>query len=331
MRPRAEDAVGADELQRVRGDRPHGVVGGVVEHHRHVEGRLAHQVERGRDRVAAAVAAISASVLPTASSFGGAAFAISICSGPSVPRMFSQPGSPLAMSRAIRRRSSRLPIVRSVPLAPPSCAQAGQDAREQRAARAVGVLVEAQVELGRGALEQLEQRLDQALVGERLEVGDVERCAGAAGDVDHLLDRLEQAVALVPDVGHERHAEAGRLLGDRDELVRGGVGARAGRRARTRASAPLPRGRAGPRGACPAGSRRSARPVRRRARGRARRRGRSRGRARARAGSRRARRGTPPPSTTATSPARRLRAAAGTPGAPRAARARRAPARGRRG
>ena len=75
-------------------------------------------------------------------------------------------------------------------------------------------------------LEQLEQRLDEALVGERLEVRDVERRARAAGDVDHLPDRLEQAVALVADVRHERRADGGRLLRDGDELVRRGVGAR---------------------------------------------------------------------------------------------------------
>ena len=73
-----------------------------------------------------ASAAISASVRPTASSLGAAAFAISICSGPRVPRMFSQPGSPCAMSREIRRRVARSAIAVSVPGAPPSCAQPGR-------------------------------------------------------------------------------------------------------------------------------------------------------------------------------------------------------------
>ena len=50
--------------------------------------------------------------------------------------------------------------------------------------------------------------------------------AGAAGDVDHLGDGVEQPVPLVPNMGHERHAEGGGLLGDRDELVGGGVGGR---------------------------------------------------------------------------------------------------------
>ena len=98
----------------------------------------------------------------------------------------------------------------------------GQQAREQGAAGAVGVLVEGDAV---GALELLEQRLDQRLVGERLQVRDVERRARAAGDVEHLVDRLEQAGALVADVRDERRAELRRHLGDRDELV--GVGVRA--------------------------------------------------------------------------------------------------------
>ena len=49
----------------------------------------------------------------------------------------------------------------------------GQQAREQRAAGAVRVLVEAHVD-DVGGLQQLEQRLDQRLVGERLQVGDVQ-------------------------------------------------------------------------------------------------------------------------------------------------------------
>ena len=53
----------------------------------------------------------------------------------------------------------------------------------------------------------------------------MERCPGAAGDVDHLVDRREQAVPLVPHVRNERRSRPRRLLGHGDELLRGRVGA----------------------------------------------------------------------------------------------------------
>ena len=61
---------------------------------------------------------------------------------------------------------------------------------------------------------------------ERLQVREVQRRAGAPGDLDQLADRLQQSLALVADVRDERHAERRGLLGHRHELVGLGVGAR---------------------------------------------------------------------------------------------------------
>ncbi len=96
-----------------------------------------------------------------------------------------------------------------------------QQAREQGAAGAVGVLVEAETR----TLDLLEQRLDQRLVGERLQVREMQRGARAARDLEHLVDRLEQALTLVADVRDDRPAELRRHLGDGDELVGVRVGA----------------------------------------------------------------------------------------------------------
>ena len=196
-----------------------------MEHHRHVEGRLRHQVERGRDRIAAAgcgdlrqrspdgvlvrcrcVRDLDAlrsegaeEVLPAGHAAGDVA------------------GDPPSLAGAAEppERPARAVLLRP----------GGQDAREEGAARSVGVLVEAEVDLGRGSVQPLEQRLDEALVGEGLEVGEMERRPRAPRDVDHLLDRREQAVALVAHVRDERRSRLRRLLRDGDELVRRRVGA----------------------------------------------------------------------------------------------------------
>ena len=226
MGSRAEDAVGADEVQAVGGDLAHRLVRGVVLDHRHVERRLDEQRE---DRLSAdpmpRSSATAVSVFPTAASFGGAAFAITIRSGPSVAKVFSQPGTPCCMSCAIRSRSAGSCSRSRVAEAPPSCAQAGQQRREDRRAGAVRVLVEGEVDVGARAVEELEQRIDERLVGERLQVREVQRRARAARDLDELADRLEHLVALVAHVGDERRAERRGLLGQRDELVGVGVGA----------------------------------------------------------------------------------------------------------
>ena len=272
------------------------------------------------------------SVRPTASSLGGAAFAISMLLRPEgaeevlpagqAVRDVARDPPPLAGGC---RASGASPARRPPAPRRAGCSRAGCCRRRRGTGRSVtSISVD-------GVVEQLEQRLDEALVGERLEVGEVERRPRAARDVDHLLDRRPAGRA-------PRCARAGRaarplrrLLRDGDELVRRRVGA--GQVDEPEGQHPRSRLEAEPDLAShrPQLTRRSARRGRRRARGRARRRGRSRGRARARAASRRARRGTPPPSTTATSPGPAPRAVAGRPAAPRAGPGRRAPARARPG
>src|SRR3954452_17301463 len=56
MRTYPEDPVRADELESMTRDRVQGYVGGVVEHHRHVELRAAHQVECRHHGIATALA-----------------------------------------------------------------------------------------------------------------------------------------------------------------------------------------------------------------------------------------------------------------------------------
>ena len=46
----AEDRVRADQLERVRGDPPHGLLGRVVLEHGHVQLRLAQELEHELDR-----------------------------------------------------------------------------------------------------------------------------------------------------------------------------------------------------------------------------------------------------------------------------------------
>ena len=155
-----------------------------------------------------------------------AAFAISICSGPRVPRMFSQPGSPLAISSAMRRRSSRLPIVRSVPAAPPSCAQPGR----MLASKVLPAPYGYWSNVTSSSVAALSSSSSSGSI--RLSSASDLRCETWSGAPERRATSIISATAsssplpLVPDMGHERHAEGGGLLGDRDELVGGGVGAR---------------------------------------------------------------------------------------------------------
>ena len=126
--------------------------------------------------------------------------------------------------------------------APSSCAQAGSSAERIVEPAPYGYWSKERSTSALALVEELEQRIDERLVGEGLQVRDVQRRARAAGDVDELADRLEHAVALVADVRDERRAERRRLLGQRDELV--GVRVRArqidhpeGERARARLEA----------------------------------------------------------------------------------------------
>ena len=180
--------------------------------------------------------------------------------------MFSQPGSPFAISRAIRRRSSRLPIARSVPARAALLRPARQDAREQRAARAVGVLVERDVDLGRGA-RRAARAAARSGSRRRATSGARDGAAPRSGGRRRSSRRPPRA-ARCPRSGRAARAarRGGRLLGDGDELVGGRVGARQvdepereHPRACLEAEADLAPHRR-------AGSPRSARPARRRAR-----------------------------------------------------------------
>ena len=301
----SEDAVRADELERMGRNGTYRFLGGVVEHHGHVERRLAHQVERRVDRIAAAPARdlASASGRPCRRS-AAPALAISMLSGPSVPRMFSQPGRPWAMSWAIRRRSSRRRVRASVPCGATLLRPGGQDAREQRAARAVRVLVEREVDLARAVSSSSSSSGSiEALVGERLEVREVQRSSRPAGNVDHLgrspragrgprCARGGRAVRrrrLPPRATATSSSVAGIGAGQVDEPERQHPGARLEAERVPRGAS---RAAAAAVGVDPTAAEHDVahRPVaHRRARGTA------------RAGSRRARRGSRPPSTTATS------------------------------
>ena len=226
MRPGAEDPVRADELKRVRCNRAHGVVGRVVENHGHVERRLEHQADGRRDRVRspprgdrrqreADHVVVRRCGIGDLDPVGSERAEDVLPARQAVLDVGGDPSSLAAPAEPLQGRGS------AALLGP-----GGQDAREQRAARAVGVLVERQVDLAGGTLEELEERLHEALVGEGLEVGEMEGSPRPASDVDHLVDRREQAVALVADMGYERHARTCRLLGHRHELARRGVGTR---------------------------------------------------------------------------------------------------------
>ena len=114
-----------------------------------------------------------------------------IRSGPSVPSTFSQPGRPSRMSRAIARRASgsRRPLERR--RGPARLRPRRQQAREQRRTRAVGVLVERDVDLRGGASISSSSGSTSASPDRDLRC---ERCSGAPErreHVDHLPDRLE--------------------------------------------------------------------------------------------------------------------------------------------
>ena len=160
-----EDRVRADQLEPVRGDSPHSLLGRVVLEHCHVQLGFAQEIEHELDRLDPRSAASSASVRPAVLSFGGAAFATTMRSGPTIPNQFSHAGRPCSMSCAIRRRSSSLRRRASVADAPPSCAQAGSSARSTVEPAPYGYWSK-EIDVVARLVEQIEQRLDQALVGE---------------------------------------------------------------------------------------------------------------------------------------------------------------------
>ncbi len=157
MRLGPEDPVRAEQHQRVGCDPPNGLLGGVVQDHLHVELGLEQQLRDRLDGLAAALgeahavghdplrAECAEEVLPAGKAV------LDVIRDPRHLRLVAQP-------RQGRRRAALL-------------RPRGQQAREQGAAGAVGVLVEGDA---LGSLEPLEQRLDQPLVGERLQMRDVE-------------------------------------------------------------------------------------------------------------------------------------------------------------
>jgi hypothetical protein len=226
VRPWAEDPVRADELEPVTRNLADGVLPGVVEDHRHVEPRGAEQLERG--------------VNPCLQLFVTSQLGERLAGRVGVwrrggrdrdpvrterPEEVLPPGKPV---RDVPRNAGTVsgsvePLKRRVGAA--LLRPAREDAREQRAPGAVGVLVEAEVDVGARPVEQVEERADHALVGERLEMRQVERRARPPRDLEHFLDRVEQAGAFVADVRDDRHPRERRFLGEGDELVGAGMGA----------------------------------------------------------------------------------------------------------
>ena len=101
---------------------------------------------------------------------------------------------------------------------------------EHAAAAVVLVAVEGEVEAaGAGALHQLEQagQVGRPAEPRALEVGDVEREARALADLDRLADRVQEGVALAPQVGDVDAAVLRDDLAHGDHLV--GVGPHVGR------------------------------------------------------------------------------------------------------
>ena len=98
------------------------------------------------------------------------------------PSWFSQPGRP-CRRRARSGCATRGSAARaSVASAPPSCAQPGSSPASSVDPAPYGYWSN----VAPAALDELEQRLDQRLVGERLEVREVQRRARALRDLDHL-------------------------------------------------------------------------------------------------------------------------------------------------
>ncbi len=166
MRPRSEDPVRADQLERVCRNGTYRFVRGVVQHHGHVERRLAHQIEGGRDGIAAAQAADLLERQPHRALVRGGGVR-------DLDALRSERAEEVLPARQSLRDVAGDPAPVFAPaeraqraLGPALLRPGGKHAREQGAAGAVGVLVEGEVDLRGSRLEQLEQRLDQGLVRE---------------------------------------------------------------------------------------------------------------------------------------------------------------------
>jgi hypothetical protein len=92
---------------------------------------------------------------------------------------------------------------------------------EHAAAAVVLVAVEGEVEaVGAGAIQEIEEagQVGRAAEARAFEVGDVERQAGSRADLDRLADRVEEGVALAPQVRDVDAAVSGDLLAHGDHL-----------------------------------------------------------------------------------------------------------------
>ena len=93
-----------------------------------------------------------------------------------------------------------------------------EDLGQHAGARAVRVLVEREVDFGHRRPHQVEERTDEIPVPDHFQVGQMKGGAGPPGHVHHLVNSLEDAGCLIPDVHCERGPESGRLLGQFNEL-----------------------------------------------------------------------------------------------------------------
>ena len=169
MRVLAEDAVGADELQAgARAIVRDGLVGGVVEHHR--RGELASRRSRSSTVSTGLAAASSASVRAADDDPLRAERAEHGSPSPGSPSL-DVAGDPPALRRVARRGRASPPPRPPAPSAGSRLASSVEPAPYgywSKVSRA-----------RRRRVDQLEQRLDQRLVGERLQVREVQRRARA--------------------------------------------------------------------------------------------------------------------------------------------------------
>ena len=100
---------------------------------------------------------------------------------------------------------------------------------EPRRVRDVRIAVEGRVEpVAPGALDAGERVVEPAPVARALglEMGDLQRASGAGCHRDGLVDRVEQAVVLVPHMGGIGEPARAERRAQRDQLLPGGKGAR---------------------------------------------------------------------------------------------------------
>ncbi|MPM56255.1 hypothetical protein SDC9_103057 [bioreactor metagenome] len=101
----------------------------------------------------------------------------------------------------------------------PGRQQRGQQSR----ARAVRVLVDGQVDLAGGGLEQSQQLVEQVFVADELEVRDVQPRAGFAAGIDELAHRGQRFAGLVAHMRNQRDAVLGGHRSQRPQFAASAV------------------------------------------------------------------------------------------------------------